>query len=190
MSRVENILLSMRQKPSLVSEIEDFIPVYNPQAYLVSKSLYDYNRITNLKYPPEKTYQLLEEASQNIQRIAELHLRPENVYREPVYCPEEGPADAATVVMLATSWGPYCAKARKYLQKREVPYCEYDIEHSATGEALHQRSGHPGIPVIFIDGRVIAGYDPDALDLALQQRRTKTAPGATERISFPPTPAN
>jgi hypothetical protein len=86
MSRVQNILLSMRQKPSLVSEIEDFIPVYNPQAYLVSKSLYDYNRIVNLKYPPEKTYQLLEEASQNIQRIAELHSRPENVYREPVYC--------------------------------------------------------------------------------------------------------
>jgi len=34
---------------------------------------------------------------------------------EPVYCPEEGPADSATVVMLATSWCPYCAKARKYL---------------------------------------------------------------------------
>ena len=88
MSRVQNILLSMRQKPSLLSEIEDFIPVYNPQAYLVSKSLYDYNRIVNLKYSPEKTYQLLEEASQNIQRIAELHARPENVYREPVYCPD------------------------------------------------------------------------------------------------------
>lgn len=87
-SRVQNILVSMRQKPSLTSEIEDFIPVYNPQAYLVSKSLYDYNRITNLKYSPEKTYQLLEEASHNIQRIAELHSRPENVYREPVYCPD------------------------------------------------------------------------------------------------------
>ena len=88
MSRVETILLSMNQKPSLLSEIEDFIPVYNPQAYLVSKSLYDYNRIVNLKYPPEKTYQLLEEAFKNIQRIAELHARPENVYREPVYCPD------------------------------------------------------------------------------------------------------
>jgi hypothetical protein len=54
----------------------------------VSKSLYDYNRIINLKYSPEKTYQLLSEASQNIQRIAELHDRPENVYREPVYYPD------------------------------------------------------------------------------------------------------
>ena len=87
-SRVENILISMRQKPSPTSEVEDFIPVYNPQAYLVSKSLYEYNRIVNLKYSPEKTYQLLEEASRNIQRIAELHARPENVYREPVYCPD------------------------------------------------------------------------------------------------------
>jgi hypothetical protein len=88
MSRVENILLSMRQKPSPLSETESFVPVYNPQAYLVSKSLYDYNRIVNLKYPPEQTYELLEKASQNLQRIAELHARPENVYREPVYCPD------------------------------------------------------------------------------------------------------
>lgn len=88
MSRVENIIQSMRQKPSPVSDTETFIPVYNPQAYLTSKALYDYNRIMNLKYSPEKTYQLLEEASQNIQRIAELHTRPENVYREPLYCPD------------------------------------------------------------------------------------------------------
>ena len=108
---------------------------------------------------------------------------------DPVFCPEGGPASVDTVVMLATSWCPYCAKARRYLQKRSVDYCEYDLDKSATGQALHRRSGHSGIPVIFIDGRVIAGYDPDELGLALHQRRTRAKPGALERTGtpFPPT---
>ena len=99
----------------------------------------------------------------------------------PVFCPEGGPASADTVVMLATSWCPYCTKARRYLQKRNVDYCEYDLDQSITGQALHRRSGHSGIPVIFIDGRVIAGYDPDELGLALGQRRSRQPPGALER---------
>jgi len=105
----------------------------------------------------------------------------------PVFCPEDGPTSADTVVMLATSWCPYCAKARRYLQKRNVDYCEYDLDQSATGQALQRRSGHTGIPVIFIDGRVIAGYDPEELGLALHQRRTRKAPGgALERTDATP----
>jgi glutaredoxin len=89
---------------------------------------------------------------------------------EPVFCPEAGPAEANTVVMLATSWCPYCAKARRYLLANKVAYCEYDIERSQVGEALHKRSGHHGIPVIFFDGSVIGGYDPDEMDLLLKRR--------------------
>lgn len=109
---------------------------------------------------------------------------------EPVFCPEAGPASADTVVMLATSWCPYCAKARRYLQKRNVDYCEYDLDQSATGQALHKRSGHSGIPVIFIDGRVIAGYDPEEIGLALHQRRARAKSGALERTGadFPSRP--
>ena len=109
---------------------------------------------------------------------------------DPVFCPEAGPASADTVVMLATSWCPYCAKARRYLQKRNVDYCEYDLDKSATGQALHKRSGHSGIPVIFIDGRVIAGYDPEEIGLALHQRRTRAKPGALERTGTPVPPTS
>ena len=86
------------------------------------------------------------------------------------YCSDDAPPAADTVIMLATSWCPYCAKARKFLQARGVDYCEYDIEQSPVGEALHDRSGQRGIPVILIDGRVIGGYDPDELSLALKKR--------------------
>ena len=99
---------------------------------------------------------------------------------ETTYCPESGPPSADTVVMLATSWCPYCAKARKFLKARGVGYCEYDVENSAVGAALQARAGHAGVPVIFIDGRVIGGFDQDELSLALKQRaRRKPAPDRT-----------
>ena len=91
------------------------------------------------------------------------------------YCSEDDPPAADTVIMLATSWCPYCAKARKFLQARGVDYCEYDIEQSPTGDALHERSGKRGVPVILIDGRVIGGYDPDEMSLALKKRAQRRA---------------
>lgn len=92
---------------------------------------------------------------------------------EAVFCSEDEPPAADTVIMLATSWCPYCAKARKFLHARGVDYCEYDIEQSPTGDALHQRSGKRGVPVILIDGRVIGGYDPDEISLALKRREQR-----------------
>jgi len=104
---------------------------------------------------------------------------------EPVVCPESGPTGADTVVMLATSWCPYCTKARRYLQTRKVDYCEYDIENSKVGEALHQRSGHRGIPVIFFDGSVIGGYDPDEMDMLIKRRLAKQIDGGASKTSLP-----
>ena len=99
-----------------------------------------------------------------------------------VYCSEDQPPAADTVIMLATSWCPYCAKARKFLQERGVDYCEYDIEQSPTGEALHERSGQRGIPVILIDGRVIGGYDRDELSLALKKRAQRRATSSPDSV--------
>ena len=99
-----------------------------------------------------------------------------------VYCSEDHPPAADTVIMLATSWCPYCAKARKFLQKRGVDYCEYDIEQSPTGDALHERSGKRGVPVILIDGRVIGGYDPDEMSIALKKRAQRGAASPTPGV--------
>ena len=102
--------------------------------------------------------------------LAWIALAPRAIAVETVYCSDDEPPAEDTVIMLATSWCPYCAKARKFLQARGVDYCEYDIEQSPVGDALHERSGKRGVPVILIDGRVIGGYDPDELSLALKKR--------------------
>ena len=114
--------------------------------------------------------------------LAWLAFAPRAIAVEKVFCSEDQPPAADTVIMLATSWCPYCAKARKFLQARGVDYCEYDIEQSPTGDALHERSGKRGVPVILIDGRVIGGYDPDELSLALKKRAQRRAAGKPDGV--------
>jgi mycoredoxin len=75
--------------------------------------------------------------------------------------------EGLSVVLYATKWCGYCAKTRKFFEARKVPYKEYDIEHSAEGQAQYEKLGIQGVPVIIINGTVIQGYDPEGIDKAL-----------------------
>jgi hypothetical protein len=48
------------------------------------------------------------------------------------------------VKMYATSWCPYCAKARAYFARRGIAYVEVDIEKSREGRAEYDRLGARG----------------------------------------------
>lgn len=72
-----------------------------------------------------------------------------------------------SVVLYATQWCGYCAKARELFKSRNVPYQEFDIERSAEGEAQYRKLGGNGVPVIVINGAVIHGYDRAAIEKAL-----------------------
>jgi glutaredoxin 3 len=81
------------------------------------------------------------------------------------------------VVMYATSWCPYCARARALLQSKGVAFREIDIEaQPAERDDMIRRSGRSTVPQIFIGERHIGGsddlYELDAaggLDPLLQQ---------------------
>ena len=81
------------------------------------------------------------------------------------------------VVMYATSWCPYCARARALLSSKGVAFKEIDIEaQPGEREAMIRRSGRSTVPQIFIGERHIGGsddlYELDAaggLDPLLQQ---------------------
>jgi glutaredoxin 3 len=64
------------------------------------------------------------------------------------------------VVMYATSWCPYCARARQLLERKGVEFQEIDIE--AAPEARGQmitRSGRNTVPQIFIGETHVGGCD-------------------------------
>ncbi len=71
------------------------------------------------------------------------------------------------VVLYATEWCGYCKKTRDFFQQHNIAYIEYDIEKSAEGRRQYDQLHGSGIPLIMIRGKVLRGYDPQALKAAL-----------------------
>lgn len=72
------------------------------------------------------------------------------------------------VILYATAWCGYCAKARKLLDDHNIDYYEYDIEKSVEGREQYKALGGRGVPVLLIKGQVIKGYSREKM-LALIQ---------------------
>lgn len=64
------------------------------------------------------------------------------------------------IVMYATGWCPYCARARALLQRKGAAFREIDIESAASlRQEMHQRSGCHTVPQIFIGTTHVGGSD-------------------------------
>ena len=78
------------------------------------------------------------------------------------------------VKMYSTSTCPYCSMTKEFLKENNVPFQEFDVgaDRNALLE-MREKSGQLGVPVIDIDGKIIVGFDRDAisreLDLAGQK---------------------
>jgi glutaredoxin len=73
------------------------------------------------------------------------------------------------VKMYATSWCPYCAKARAYFARRGIAYVEVDIEKSREGRAEYDRLGVRGIPVILVGPQRMNGFSEARLSRLLAE---------------------
>ena len=72
-----------------------------------------------------------------------------------------------TVVMYATSWCPYCAKARAYFARTGTPYVEHDIERSAAAKMEFKRLGGRGVPLILVGKDKLSGFNELAFESML-----------------------
>ncbi len=75
----------------------------------------------------------------------------------------------ADVVIYTTPLCPYCARAKRLLDRKGVAYAEVDLwtEPGRRAEMLERAEGRRTVPQIFIDGRGIGGSDElHALDAA------------------------
>jgi glutaredoxin 3 len=88
---------------------------------------------------------------------------------------------APLIEMYATSWCPYCTRAKRLLEHKGASYQEISIEeHPERRAEMIQRSGRRTVPQIFIDGHHIGGSDElAALDGA----------GGLDRLLSPERPA-
>lgn len=77
------------------------------------------------------------------------------------------PARAETtpqVVMYATSWCPYCAKARAYFARAGIAYVEHDVEKSASANAEFKRLGGRGVPLILVGRERMNGFSEQGFE--------------------------
>jgi glutaredoxin len=77
------------------------------------------------------------------------------------------PQPPPPVVMYATAWCPYCAKARAYFARTGTAYTEYDIEKSADAYAEFKRLGGRGVPLIFVGTEKMSGFNELAFESLL-----------------------
>lgn len=79
------------------------------------------------------------------------------------------------VIIYGASWCGACHQAAAYLKQKGVPYVEKDIEADANAAREMQsklaRAGKRGgsIPVLDVRGKVMVGFNPQEVDLALGQ---------------------
>jgi glutaredoxin 3 len=67
---------------------------------------------------------------------------------------------APAVTMYATSWCPYCGRARRLLESKGVKWQEIDIEEAPEKRAeMQTRSGRRTVPQIFIGDQHVGGCD-------------------------------
>jgi glutaredoxin len=77
------------------------------------------------------------------------------------------PRPAPTVVMYATAWCPYCAKARAYFGTTRTAYIEHDIEKSVDARAEFKRLGGRGVPLILVGREKMSGFSELAFESLL-----------------------
>ncbi len=72
------------------------------------------------------------------------------------------------VIMLGAWWCSYCFQAKRYFQKNNIHYCEYDMENTATGIRLYQEHGEGPVPILLIGEYQLSGFDPKQVETALK----------------------
>lgn len=58
----------------------------------------------------------------------------------------------------------YCKMAKAFFEEHDVEFEEKDVtKDDAARDAMIQKSGQMGVPVIDINGKVVVGFDEDAI---------------------------
>ena len=72
------------------------------------------------------------------------------------------------VKVYSTDSCPWCVKAKKYLESKNVAFEEFNVgEDMIARQEMLNKSKQMGVPVLDINGTIIVGFDKPAIDTAL-----------------------
>ena len=72
------------------------------------------------------------------------------------------------IVIYSTPTCPYCKAAKEFFKSKSLEFTDYNVaDDRAKAQEMIDKSGQMGVPVIFIDDKMIVGFDQAAIDKEL-----------------------
>ena len=72
------------------------------------------------------------------------------------------------VKVYSTSTCPWCIKVKEFLKSKNVKFEDINVGmDQKAAEEMVEKSGQMGVPVTEINGKIIVGYDREAIEEAL-----------------------
>lgn len=79
-----------------------------------------------------------------------------------------GERKMANVTIYTTPTCTYCKMTKAFFKENNVEYQEIDVAaDQSKAQAMFEKSGQMGVPVVEVDGKIIVGFDKEALKQAL-----------------------
>lgn len=73
--------------------------------------------------------------------------------------------DVKNVTVFSTPTCPWCTHAKDYLEQNGIEYNDVDVSSDfEQARRMIERSGHQGVPQLWIGGKVIIGFDKERID--------------------------
>ncbi|MBR9675537.1 NrdH-redoxin [Candidatus Woesearchaeota archaeon] len=68
------------------------------------------------------------------------------------------------VIIYSTPTCPYCVMAKEFFTQNKIEFVDVDVtqDHEKAHEMM-EKSGQMGVPVIDIEGKIIVGFDKEAV---------------------------
>lgn len=73
------------------------------------------------------------------------------------------------IAIYSTPTCPYCKMAKEFLKSKNIQFKDIDVgKNSDAAREMIKKSGQMGVPVLDINGKIIVGFDRDAIEGALK----------------------
>ena len=74
------------------------------------------------------------------------------------------------IKVYSTQTCPWCIKLKAYLKEKGVEFDEIDVSaDQQAAQEMMEKSGQMGVPQMEINGRMIVGFDKEAIDAELEK---------------------
>ncbi len=75
-----------------------------------------------------------------------------------------------TVNIYTTPTCPWCKKTKEWMKEQKIKFKELNVADDAKArDAMIEKSGQMGVPVVEIGDEVIVGFNPKAIEKALKK---------------------